>query len=166
MHWFWKKKHNGKDVIISPDCHDKLPEEAKKQFERRSVTTSTPTHTVIVEHDDEVSNFGLSAIVGMETESVALGYLAGGSFSGAIVGEMLAEETHHEDFGGGDAGGAGAGGSCDSGSSSDTKDSFDSGGSYDSSSSSDSSFATLDSSSYDSGSSFDSSSSSCGDSSF
>src|SRR6185312_2546674 len=112
--WFWnkrkKKKKGEKDVIISQSCYDKLPQTHKPYFSRvpASPAAVAVTHEV-VHHDDSGENFGLSMLVGMETDSTGMGYLAGGSLSGAMFGEMLADHQH-ADFGGGSGGGAGAGG--------------------------------------------------------
>ena len=84
-------------------------------------------------------DFATSAMIAGATNSAALGYLAGGSLSGAIVGDALApdeppSQADPVDAGGGDFSGGGASESWGSG---DSGGSSDSGGSYDSGSSSD-----------------------------
>lgn len=161
MSWFWKHKDKDKKkVIIKQECYDKLPDVHKSKFVKGVSTNTIVTnnyHTHVVEDND--GDFMLSAAVGMATDNIALGYLAGGNLSGALVGEMISESScHSNDFGGGDTGGGGAG---DSYSQTDNSPSFDSTPSYDPTPSYDSS-SSSDSSSYDSGSSssYDSSSSS------
>lgn len=68
-------------------------------------------------------DFGTSMAVAMATDNALLGYAAGGSLVGAMLGESMVEDSAP---------------GCDSGSSSDYGSSSDSGSSYDSSSSCDS----------------------------
>lgn len=100
---------------------------------------ATPSPTPVRDESD----FLTSMLIANATDNAALGYLAGGSITGAIVGESIAESNHHSSGGsfdgghGGDFGGGGSssdwGSSSDScSSSSDSSSSFDSGGSCDS----------------------------------
>jgi hypothetical protein len=151
MLWFWK--HKDSKAIIHEDCYKKLPDEHKKKF-LKATTAATSTHTVV----EDNGNFALSMAVGMATDNIALGYVAGGSLSGAILGEMMhSHELTISDspnpgdiggFGGGDGGGGGAGASWGSDSpsaSQDSSSSYESGPSSDSSSSFDSGSSSFDS---------------------
>jgi hypothetical protein len=145
--WFWKHNKSEQPVTISTKDLKKLPDHLQQHFSpaTRKLHGTEPTHRV--ESNDD--SFGLSLAVGMATDNAGLGYIAGGSLSGALIGEALAESEHHEqaeqstpDFGGGSGGGGGATDSWDSSSQPDSGSggsdyaSSDSSSSYDSSSSS------------------------------
>lgn len=103
--FFWKHNKKEQPVIIKEDCYNALPDTHKKAFARASGVTEH-THEVVKDDDD----FALSMGVGMATDNIALGYLAGRSLAGAMVGEMLAEGSRDQNvsFGGGSGEGAGA----------------------------------------------------------
>lgn len=52
----------------------------------------------------------LSLAVGLVTDDSALGYIAGGSLEGAVIGEGISDAGGGGDFSGGSSDGGGAGG--------------------------------------------------------
>lgn len=139
--------------------HAKLTESREKNTVSGSVKNVTPprarTASTRSSSGDD-GDFAVSAVVAASTDSTALGYMVGGSLTGALVGEALASAAQPSDSSPSYSSSSDDSTSCSSSSSSS---------SYDSGSSS-SSFCDS-SPSYDSGSSsFDSSSSSFDSSSF
>ncbi|QEH36562.1 hypothetical protein OJF2_51460 [Aquisphaera giovannonii] len=74
--------------------------------------------------EDDSDNFALSMAVGMATDSALLGYAAGGSLAGGMVGASLSESTSRSES---ISSPSDTSSSCDTGSSYDTGSSFNSG---------------------------------------
>src|SRR6185503_4891880 len=78
---------------------------------RASSRSTAYTAPAVTRHADD-DGFITSMLIAEATDSPMLGTLAGGIVAGAIVGEMMAESSHHDSFTG--SGGESAGGGASS----------------------------------------------------
>jgi len=141
--------------LFGKNKSDKQSALVQKKTIRKYVGQSCPPSSATRKDNDD--GFLTSMVVAQATDNAALGYLAGGNITGALIGDMLNNSGNDivSDSAGCEFGGGGSGGDWNSSSDSGSSSLYDSGSSYSSGS---------DSSSYDSGSSYDSSSSSSGSS--
>ncbi|WP_157497400.1 hypothetical protein [Diaphorobacter sp. J5-51] len=102
--------------------------QAKVAPEKGSVAGFPPQRSIAgAQHQDDSDNLPLSMAISSATGNVALGYIAGGSMTGAILGSALGSDSHSDASAAvciasdrGDSDLASSSSSCESGSSSDS----------------------------------------------